>query len=96
MEAYILIDTEVGRGRWVAARVAGLDGVLYTEMVTGAHDVVARARRRCESDLMSCLEDEILAIPGVTRTVVCPLPSTERFWSGGAEHVRVVRIPAPV
>jgi hypothetical protein len=96
VDAYILIDTEVAQARPVAARVARLDGVLYTEIITGAHDVLARARRRCERDLMSCLEDEIRAIPGVTRTVVCPLPSTERFWRGGAEHVRVVRIPAPV
>jgi DNA-binding Lrp family transcriptional regulator len=85
VEGYILIHTEMGKMEAVAEAVASLDGVETTETVTGPYDVVARARRSCEHDLVHCLEQEIAGIPGVTRVVACPLASHDRVWEMGLE-----------
>ncbi len=43
VQAYILIQTEVGKAAAVAAAIAGLDGVAQAEDVTGPYDVIVRA-----------------------------------------------------
>ena len=40
VQAYILIQTEVGRAAAVASEVAGIEGVTRAEDVTGPYDVV--------------------------------------------------------
>ena len=40
VQAYILIQTEVGRAAAVASEVAGIDGVTRAEDVTGPYDVI--------------------------------------------------------
>ena len=87
VEGFVLIETELGTARSVASRVAELDGVLQTETVTGPYDVLARVRRSCERELVHCLEEEILAIPAVTRALVCPLASFEPIWQPGSEPI---------
>ena len=94
VEGYILIDTEVGKAGAVAKEVAQLEGVLFTEVVTGPYDVVVRAERSCEHDL-HCLDEDILAIPGVTRALACPLAPGVPAWSQGSPVERG-RIPIPV
>jgi DNA-binding Lrp family transcriptional regulator len=83
MEGYALIRCGVRRAEDVAERVASLDGVVMAETITGPYDVVARVRRASEHDLVHCLEEEITAIPRVTRVIVCPLASHERLWEMG-------------
>jgi len=83
MEGYALIHCEVGKADEVAERVTALEGVVMAETVTGPYDVVVRVRRACEHDLVHCLEDEVLAIPGVTRVMVCTLASHDRLWEIG-------------
>ena len=43
VNAYVLIQTEVGKAATVARTVAALDGVLAAEGVTGPYDVIVRA-----------------------------------------------------
>ena len=43
VNAYILIQTEVGKAAAVAASIAGLAGVTSAEDVTGPYDVIVRA-----------------------------------------------------
>ena len=43
VEAFVLIQTEVGRAEVIAKQLAGLAGVLSSEYVTGPYDVVVRA-----------------------------------------------------
>jgi DNA-binding Lrp family transcriptional regulator len=88
VDAYLLIHTEMGRMGEVADRVARLDGVVSAEIVTGCYDVVARARRTCEHDLVDCLEEEVASIPGVIRVMACPLASHDRPWEMGTEPAR--------
>ncbi len=42
VEAFVLIQTEVGRAEVIARQLAGLRGVLSSEYVTGPYDVVVR------------------------------------------------------
>ncbi|MBO0877005.1 MAG: Lrp/AsnC ligand binding domain-containing protein, partial [Pseudonocardia sp.] len=48
VQAYILIQTEVGKASAVAAEISGLAGVVSAEDVTGPYDVIVRA----EADTM--------------------------------------------
>jgi len=72
--AYILVQTEVGRaGSTVADQIASLGGVVSAEDVTGPYDVVVRA----EAESLDALNKDILvkiqAVPGITRTLTCPV-----------------------
>ena len=42
VQAYILIQTEVGKAATVAEAIAGIAGVVLAEDVTGPYDVIAR------------------------------------------------------
>ena len=43
VQAYILIQTEVGKAAAVATAIAEIDGVTQAEDVTGPYDVIVRA-----------------------------------------------------
>ena len=43
VNAYILIQTEVGKAAQVTEQVRGIEGVVAVDPVTGPYDVVARA-----------------------------------------------------
>ncbi len=53
VEAFVLIQTEVGRAEVVAKQLAGLPGVLSSEYVTGPYDVVVRAGAESLAELRS-------------------------------------------
>ena len=42
VQAYILIQTEVGKAATVAETIGGIAGVVQAEDVTGPYDVIAR------------------------------------------------------
>ena len=43
LEAFVLIQNEVGRGAHVARAIRDLDGVSRVDLVTGPYDVIVRA-----------------------------------------------------
>lgn len=92
MEGFVFIQAEIGCAGVAASRVASLDGILSVEVVTGPYDIVARARRDCEHALVRCLEEEIEAVPGVTRVLVCPLASHARIWERGVRDPALVGV----
>ncbi|MBB3604838.1 DNA-binding Lrp family transcriptional regulator [Mycolicibacterium sp. BK556] len=73
VEAYMLIQTEVGRAEVVAKQVAALPGVLSAEYVTGPYDVVVRVGSASEDDLAATIVPSIQQITGITRTLTCPI-----------------------
>jgi DNA-binding Lrp family transcriptional regulator len=73
VEAFVLIQTEVGRAEVVAKQVAGIAGVLSSEYVTGPYDVVARVSSDSLADLHSAVVASVQAIDGITRTLTCPV-----------------------
>jgi DNA-binding Lrp family transcriptional regulator len=73
VEAFMLIQTEVGRAEVVAKQVAALSGVLSSEYVTGPYDVVARVGSETLAQLQSDVVASVQAVDGITRTLTCPV-----------------------
>jgi DNA-binding Lrp family transcriptional regulator len=73
VQAYILIQTEVGKAAEVASSIRGLDGVTTAEDVTGPYDVIVRAEARNVDDLGKLVVANIQGVPGITRTLTCPV-----------------------
>ncbi len=73
VEAYILIQTEVGRAADVAAEVRELPGVKVADDVTGPYDVIVRAEARNVDELGKLVVARVQGIDGITRTLTCPV-----------------------
>jgi DNA-binding Lrp family transcriptional regulator len=71
--AYILIQTEVGEVGDVAGEVAAIKGVASADGVTGPYDVIARAEATDLDELGKLVIRQIQDVPGVTRTLTCPI-----------------------
>ena len=73
VNAYILIQTEVGKAAEVATTIAGLAGVTQAEDVTGPYDVIVRAEAESVDELGKLVVANVQAVPGITRTLTCPV-----------------------
>ncbi|MEO6885063.1 MAG: Lrp/AsnC ligand binding domain-containing protein [Jatrophihabitantaceae bacterium] len=73
VNAYILIQTEVGRAAAVAREIAGLAGVTNAEDVTGPYDVIVRAEAESVDELGKLVVAKVQSVPGITRTLTCPV-----------------------
>ena len=73
VQAYILIQTEVGKAAAVAKAISELTGVAQAEDVTGPYDVIVRAEARNVDDLGKLVVAKIQAVEGITRTLTCPV-----------------------
>lgn len=73
VQAYILIQTEVGRAADVAAQIGKISGVTQAEGVTGPYDVVVRVSAEDVDDLGKLVASQIQAVAGITRTLTCPV-----------------------
>jgi DNA-binding Lrp family transcriptional regulator len=71
--AYILIQTEVGKAAQVATEVHAIDGIVSAEDVTGPYDVIARANAATVDELGQMVVSKVQMIPGITRTLTCPV-----------------------
>ncbi|HEX3946707.1 MAG TPA: Lrp/AsnC ligand binding domain-containing protein [Acidimicrobiales bacterium] len=73
VNAYVLIQTEVGKAAGVAREVGTIEGVVQADDVTGPYDVIARAEARTVDELGRLVVGSIQQIEGITRTVTCPM-----------------------
>jgi len=73
VNAYVLIQTEVGKAAYVAERVRDIEGVVSAEDVTGPYDVIVRAEAASIDELGRMVVSRIQMIQGITRTVTCPV-----------------------
>jgi DNA-binding Lrp family transcriptional regulator len=73
VQAYILVQTEVGKAAVVAQSIAGLSGVTAAEDVTGPYDVIVRAEAATMDDLGRLVIAKIQTVEGITRTLTCPI-----------------------
>jgi DNA-binding Lrp family transcriptional regulator len=73
VNAYVLIQTEVGKAASVAREIAALKGVLNAEDVTGPYDVIVRAEARTMDELGKLVVAKVQAVDGITRTLTCPV-----------------------
>ena len=73
VQAYILIQTEVGKAAQVAKEVAAIKGVTQAEDVTGPYDVIVRAEAGSVDELGKLVVSKVQLIDGITRTLTCPV-----------------------
>ena len=73
VEAYVLIQAEVGRSAEVADAVRKIPGVRLADVVTGPYDVVVRAEAADIDGLGELTVAKVQAVAGVTRTLTCPV-----------------------
>lgn len=73
VEAYILVQTEVGKAADVARQIAKITGVTQAEDVTGPYDVIVRAQAENVDELGRLVAANIQRVPGITRTLTCPV-----------------------
>lgn len=73
VQAYILIQTEVGRAAEVAGAIGALPGIVQSDDVTGPYDVIVRAEAANVDDLGRLVAAGIQSVPGITRTLTCPI-----------------------
>jgi len=73
VQAFILIQTEVGKATGVADAVAKIPGVTLSEGVTGPYDVIMRAESASMEDLGRTVLAKVQAVAGITRTLTCPV-----------------------
>lgn len=71
VQAYVLIQSEVGKAATVARAIAEISGVTMAEDVTGPYDVIARVEARTVDDLGKLVIAKIQDVQGITRTLTC-------------------------
>ena len=73
VQAYILIQTEVGKAASVAKAIEVIKGVTNAEDVTGPYDVIVRAEARNVDELGKLVVARVQSVDGITRTLTCPV-----------------------
>ena len=73
VQAYILVQTEVGKAADVASTIAGISGVTLAEDVTGPYDVIVRAEASNVDELGKLVVAKVQGVAGITRTLTCPV-----------------------
>ena len=77
MQAYILIQTEVGKAAGVAKVISSIPGVTLSEGVTGPYDVIMRAEATSMEEFGRIILSKVQAVSGITRTLTCPVTSSD-------------------
>ena len=73
VQAYVLIEAEVGRSGQVRAEIAGIAGIVEVHEVTGPYDVIARAEGTTMDELARLVLTSLQRVEGITRTLTCPI-----------------------
>jgi DNA-binding Lrp family transcriptional regulator len=71
VQAYILIQTEVGKARDVAAAISQIEGVARVDAVTGPYDVIVLTEARSVDELGKMIVSKVQLVAGITRTLTC-------------------------
>ena len=71
LNAYVLIQTQVGKVAHVAQALNDLDGVESAEDLAGPYDVIAMIQAPDLDQLGRLVASRIQAVDGVTRTLTC-------------------------
>ncbi len=75
VEAFVLIQTEVGKAAAVASALADLEGVVRSSAVTGPYDVIVDAQAEDIDALGKLVASKVPSVSGIVRTVTCPVVS---------------------
>ncbi len=73
VQAYILIQTDVGKAAEVAAEIADVKGVTMAVDDTGPYYVIVGAEARNVDEVGKLVVAKVQNITGITRTLTCPV-----------------------
>lgn len=73
VEAYVLIQTEIGKPPQVAAEIGRIHGLGTVDVLTGPYDVIVRVEAADIDALGKLVVTKIQSVEGVTRTLTCPV-----------------------
>jgi hypothetical protein len=97
VEAYVLIQTEIGKPPQVAAELGFIPGVATADILAGPYDVIVRVEAADVDALGKLVVTKIQDVEGVTRTLTCPwsisregLEPSPRCRSNGHSHPEAV------
>ncbi|GMA40415.1 Lrp/AsnC ligand binding domain-containing protein [Mobilicoccus caccae] len=71
VQAYVLIQTEVGKSSSVAESIRQLAGVVATDEVTGPYDIICKLEAGSVEDLGMLVLAKVQEVSGITRTLTC-------------------------
>ena len=71
VQAYILVQSDVGKAASVAKSISAIEGVVLAEDVTGPYDVIARVEATTVDELGKLVIAKIQDVEGITRTLTC-------------------------
>lgn len=71
VQAYILIQTEVGKARDVATAISQVNGVVRVDAVTGPYDVIVLSEAGNVDELGKMIVSQVQLVSGITRTLTC-------------------------
>jgi DNA-binding Lrp family transcriptional regulator len=72
IEAYALVEAQLGRSKEVEHRFEEFDEVVHADTVTGCYDVLVRVRAESIEELVD-IETRMKGVEGVTRVLMCPV-----------------------
>jgi DNA-binding Lrp family transcriptional regulator len=75
IQAYILIQTDIGKASSVAHAISAIPGVTLAEGVTGPYDVIMRAEAPSMEEFGRTILAKVQGVPGISRTLTCPVTS---------------------
>ena len=73
VQAYILVQTDVGKSNEVAKAINEIQGVMNAEHVTGPYDVIVRDEAKDMDQLAKVVLTKVQTVKGITRTLTCPI-----------------------
>jgi DNA-binding Lrp family transcriptional regulator len=73
VQAYILIQTEVGKASDVAAEIRDVPGMVRVDAVTGPYDVVVLTESHSIEELGRMIVSRVQRVAGITRTLTCSI-----------------------
>lgn len=73
VEAYILVQTEVGKAAQVTEQILDIPGVMSAEAVTGPYDAIVHTQAEDVDALGKLVVARLQAVEGITRTLTCPV-----------------------
>ena len=75
IQAYILIQTDIGKANSVEQAISAIPGVTLAEGVTGPYDVIMRAEAPSMEEFGRTILAKVQGVPGISRTLTCPVTS---------------------
>lgn len=71
IEAYVLIQTDIGKAAQVVAEVGEIPAVTFAVALAGPYDVLAHVAAKDVDSLGRLAVGEIQSVSGISRTVTC-------------------------